>query len=97
MISNLQKPAIDMLRKHGFNEILMNAFHLVEEIEKYSREGQRLGVKTAYSFEGRIEDGELIGDAPGIATPRPHHNRSRLAIPPKKRQGLHITPTMRIK
>ncbi len=40
---------------------------LAEEIENYFRDGQRFGVEIAYSFEGRIEDGELIGDALGSA------------------------------
>jgi mannose-1-phosphate guanylyltransferase len=40
---------------------------LAEEIENYFRDGQRFGVEIAYSFEGRIEDGELIGDAVGSA------------------------------
>jgi mannose-1-phosphate guanylyltransferase len=38
-----------------------------EEIESYFRDGQRFGVHIGYSFEGRIEEGELIGDALGLA------------------------------
>jgi len=41
--------------------------HLAEEIESYFRDGQRFGVYIGYSFEGRIEEGELIGDALGSA------------------------------
>jgi len=40
---------------------------LAEEIENYFRDGQRFGVEIAYSFEGSIQDGELIGDALGSA------------------------------
>ena len=46
---------------------MVNVSHLAEEIENYFRDGQRFGVEIAYSFEGRIEDGELIGDALGSA------------------------------
>jgi len=42
---------------------MVNVSHLAEEIENYFRDGQRFGVEIAYSFEGRIEDGEMIGDA----------------------------------
>jgi mannose-1-phosphate guanylyltransferase len=71
MIPILQKPVmeflLELLREHGFNEIMVNVSHLAEEIENYFRDGQRFGVQIAYSFEGRIEDGELIGDAVGSA------------------------------
>jgi mannose-1-phosphate guanylyltransferase len=71
MIPILQKPVmeflLELLREHGFTEIMVNVSHLSEEIENYFRDGQRFGVEIAYSFEGRIEDGELIGDALGSA------------------------------
>lgn len=71
MIPILQKPVmeflLELLREHGFNEIMVNVSHLAEEIENYFRDGQRFGVQIAYSFEGRIEDGQLIGDALGSA------------------------------
>ncbi|HBH73575.1 MAG TPA: mannose-1-phosphate guanyltransferase [Synechococcales bacterium UBA10510] len=71
MIPILQKPVmeflLELLREHGFNEIMVNVSHLAEEIENYFRDGQRFGVQIAYSFEGRIEDGELIGQALGSA------------------------------
>ena len=71
MIPILQKPVmeflLELLRQHGFTEIMVNVSHLAEEIENYFRDGQRFGVEIAYSFEGRIEDGELIGDALGSA------------------------------
>jgi len=71
MIPILQKPVmeflLELLRQHGFNQIMVNVSHLSEEIENYFRDGQRFGVQIAYSFEGRIEDGELIGDALGSA------------------------------
>ncbi|MEY3735295.1 MAG: hypothetical protein RLZZ624_353 [Cyanobacteriota bacterium] len=71
MIPILQKPVmeflLELLRQHGFTEVMVNVSHLAEEIENYFRDGQRFGVEIAYSFEGRIEDGELIGEAMGSA------------------------------
>jgi mannose-1-phosphate guanylyltransferase len=71
MIPILQKPVmeflLELLRQHGFDQIMVNVSHLAEEIENYFRDGQRFGVQIAYSFEGRIEDGELIGEAIGSA------------------------------
>ncbi|MCP9827852.1 MULTISPECIES: NDP-sugar synthase [unclassified Synechococcus] len=72
MIPILQKPVmeflLELLREHGFNEIMVNVSHLAAEIENYFRDGQRFGVEIAYSFEGHIQDdGELIGEAMGSA------------------------------
>ncbi|MFM7382191.1 MAG: sugar phosphate nucleotidyltransferase [Microcystaceae cyanobacterium] len=71
MIPILQKPVmeflLELLRQHGFDQIMVNVSHLAEEIESYFRDGQRFGVQIAYSFEGRIEDGHLIGEAIGSA------------------------------
>ncbi|MEB3304490.1 MAG: NDP-sugar synthase [Cyanobacteriota bacterium] len=71
MIPILQKPVmeflLELLKEHGFDQIMVNVSHLAEEIENYFRDGQRFGVHIAYSFEGRIEDGELIGEAMGSA------------------------------
>jgi mannose-1-phosphate guanylyltransferase len=71
MIPILEKPVmeflLELLRNHGFNEIMVNVSHLAKEIESYFRDGQRFGVQIAYSFEGQITDGELIGEAIGSA------------------------------
>lgn len=71
MIPILQKPVmeflLELLRQHGFTEIMVNVSHLANEIESYFRDGQRFGVEIAYSFEGRIEDGKLVGEALGSA------------------------------
>lgn len=71
MIPILQKPVmeflVELLRQHGFNEIMVNVSHLAAEIENYFRDGQRFGVQIGYSFEGRVVDGELIGEALGSA------------------------------
>jgi mannose-1-phosphate guanylyltransferase len=71
MIRILQKPVmeflVELLRQHGFDQIMVNVSHLANEIENYFRDGQRFGVQIAYSFEGRIVDGQLVGEAIGSA------------------------------
>jgi len=71
MIPILQKPVmeflLELLRQHGFDQIMVNVSHLANEIESYFRDGQHFGVQIAYSFEGRIVDGELVGEAVGSA------------------------------
>lgn len=71
MIPILQKPVmeflLELLRQHGFDQIMVNVSHLANEIENYFRDGQRFGVQIAYSFEGSIVDGELVGRALGSA------------------------------
>jgi mannose-1-phosphate guanylyltransferase len=71
LIPILQKPVmeflLELLRQHGFDQIMVNVSHLANEIENYFRDGQRFGVQIAYSFEGRIVDGVLVGEAIGSA------------------------------
>ncbi|PSO52059.1 MAG: mannose-1-phosphate guanyltransferase [Cyanobacteria bacterium QH_8_48_120] len=71
LIPILQKPVmeflLELLRSHGFDEVMVNVSHLANEIESYFRDGQRFGVDIGYSFEGRIVEGELVGEALGSA------------------------------
>jgi mannose-1-phosphate guanylyltransferase len=72
MIPLMQKPVmeflLELLRHHGFDQVMVNVSHLANEIEGYFRDGQRFGVELAYSFEGHITpDGELQGKALGSA------------------------------
>jgi mannose-1-phosphate guanylyltransferase len=71
MMPIMQKPVmeflLELLRQHGFDQIMVNVSHLAHDIENYFRDGQRFGVQIAYSFEGRIVDGELMGEAVGSA------------------------------
>ncbi len=71
LIPILQKPVmeflLELLRQHGFDQVVVNVSHLANEIEGYFRDGQRFGVEIAYSFEGRIVDGQLVGEALGSA------------------------------
>lgn len=71
LIPILQKPVmeflLELLRQHGFDQIMVNVSHLAHEIEGYFRDGQRFGVDIGYSFEGSIVDGKLVGQAVGSA------------------------------
>lgn len=71
LIPILQKPVmeflLELLRTHGFDQIMVNVSHLANEIESYFRDGQRFGVDIGYSFEGRIVEGKLVGEALGSA------------------------------
>lgn len=71
LIPIMQKPVmeflLELLRQHGFDQVVVNVSHLANEIEGYFRDGQRFGVEIAYSFEGRIVDGQLVGEALGSA------------------------------
>ena len=71
LIPILQKPVmeflLELLRQHGFDQIMVIVSHLAHEIEGYFRDGQRFGVDIGYSFEGSIVDGELVGAAVGSA------------------------------
>lgn len=71
LIPILQKPVmeflLELLRQHGFDQIMVNVSHLAHEIEGYFRDGQRFGVSIGYSFEGSIVDGKLVGEALGSA------------------------------
>ena len=59
---------LELLRSHGFDQVMVNVSHLADRIEAYFRDGQRFGVDIAYSFEGKIvDDGRLIGEAMGSA------------------------------
>lgn len=71
LIPILQKPVmeflVELLRQHGFDQIMVNVSHLADEIENYFRDGQRFDVQIGYSFEGRIVEGQLVGEAIGSA------------------------------
>ncbi|TVQ58045.1 MAG: NDP-sugar synthase [Spirulina sp. DLM2.Bin59] len=71
LIPILQKPVmeflLELLRQHGFDQVMVNVSHLANEIEGYFRDGQRFGVELGYSFEGNIVDGQLVGRALGSA------------------------------
>jgi mannose-1-phosphate guanylyltransferase len=71
MLRILDTPVLELLigrlRHYGVNEILINTSHHAQSIEQYFGDGRRFGVSIAYSFEGFLEDGELIGNPLGSA------------------------------
>jgi len=71
MIPIIGKPVmeylIEELARHGFDEIMINVSHLPEKIESYFGNGERLGVEIGYSFEGHIDEGEIVSQALGSA------------------------------
>ncbi len=71
MLRILETPVLELLinglREHGVNQIMINTAHHAATIEDYFGDGNRFGVKIAYSFEGRLDDGELIGEPIGSA------------------------------
>lgn len=71
MIPVLGKPImeyiVEQLAAHSFNDIMVNVSHFPEAIENYFGDGRRWGVNIGYSFEGRIKNGEIIGEQLGSA------------------------------
>lgn len=71
MIPLIRKPImeaiIDHLKRHAFDEIYVNTSYLSHSIEDYFRDGNRLGVAIAYSYEGQLVDGEFIDKPLGSA------------------------------
>jgi len=71
MIPVIGKPVmeylIEELAKHGFNEIMINVSHQAHRIEEYFGDGRRWGVDIGYSFEGYIDDGEVVAEPIGSA------------------------------
>ncbi|MDX2273318.1 MAG: NDP-sugar synthase [Cyanobacteriota bacterium] len=71
MIPILHKPVmeflVELLKRHGFTQIMINTSHLAEQIEDYFRDGQQWGVQIGFSFEGYFEDGKPVAQALGSA------------------------------
>ena len=71
MIPIIGKPVmeylIEELERHGFKEIMINVSHLPDKIENYFGNGSRMGVEIGYSFEGHIEEREIVSEAVGSA------------------------------
>lgn len=64
MIPLIRKPVmeylINLLKRHGVDEIMVNTSHLAPVIENYFRDGDQFGVSMAYSYEGYISSGVPI-------------------------------------
>jgi mannose-1-phosphate guanylyltransferase len=81
MIPIINKPVMEFLVDHlsrfGIDQIMVNTSYMSTQIEQYFRDGSRFGVEMAYSFEGRLENGELIDEPVGSAGAiRKIHNQS---------------------
>lgn len=71
MIPILHKPVmeflVELLKDHGFNQIMINTSHLADQIEDYFRDGQQWGVQIGFSFEGHFLNGQPVAKALGSA------------------------------
>jgi mannose-1-phosphate guanylyltransferase len=71
MIPIISKPImeflVEVLRRHGFDQIIVSTSYLDESIESYFREGTRFGVEMGYSFEGYHADGRPVPEGLGSA------------------------------
>lgn len=74
MIPIMRKPVmesiIELLSRHGVDDIVINTSHLAPVIEGYFRDGNHLGVQIAYSYEGVLTDegfeDRVLGSAGGM-------------------------------
>lgn len=68
MIPLVRKPVmeylIELLKKHGVDEIVVNTSHLAPIIEDYFRDGDQFGVSMAYSYEGYISSDGVAASQP---------------------------------
>ena len=71
MIPIINKPVmeflVELLKQHGFDEIIVSTSYLANEIENYFGDGSRFGVPVAYSFEGYHRDGQVMAEGLGSA------------------------------
>lgn len=71
MIPILHKPVmeflVELLKSHGFNQIMINTSHLADQIEDYFRDGQQWGVHIGFSFEGYFVNDQPVAQALGSA------------------------------
>lgn len=71
MIPLVRTPVMEFIIQHlksfGIDQVIINTSHLAPLIENYFRDGDRFGIQIAYSFEGKLVNGELKGEALGSA------------------------------
>lgn len=71
MIPMINKPVmeflVDVLRQHGFDEIIVSTSYLANQIENYFGDGSQFGVQIGYSFEGYHCGGEVMPEGLGSA------------------------------
>jgi mannose-1-phosphate guanylyltransferase len=74
MVPILGKPVmeylVELLAHHGVDQIMVNVAFLHWKIENYFGNGARWGVELGYSYEGVVEQGEVVckpvGSDPGL-------------------------------
>ncbi len=77
MIPLVRKPVmaylVELLKKHGVDEIMVNTSYLAPIIENYFRDGEQFGVSMAFSYEGHVEGSTAVstplGSAGGMKNP----------------------------
>jgi mannose-1-phosphate guanylyltransferase len=71
MIPIINRPVmeflVELLKSHGFDQIIVSTSYLANDIEHYFRDGSRFGVEMAYSFEGYHADGRVVPEGLGAA------------------------------
>ncbi len=71
MLPIVDKPVIDflveLLGKHGVEQVMINVSHLGWKIQEYLKDGSRYGLNIGYSFEGYFYNDELVTEPIGSA------------------------------
>jgi mannose-1-phosphate guanylyltransferase len=71
MIPIINKPVmeflVELLKQHGFDEIIVSTSYLAGQIETHFGDGSRFGVQIGYSFEGYHCDGAVFAEGLGSA------------------------------
>ncbi|MEM7283945.1 MAG: nucleotidyltransferase family protein, partial [Pseudomonadota bacterium] len=71
MIPLVRKPVIqsifEYLRSYSIRDVVINTSYLSDKIESYFGDGDRFGMRMAFSFEGKKTNGKVEGIAVGSA------------------------------
>ena len=71
MIPVINQPVMEFiinhLKKHGFNDFVVNVSHLADNIESYFKDGRNQDVDLAFSWEGYFEGDRWVGKPQGSA------------------------------
>ncbi len=51
---------LDLLKKHGFDEVMITVGYLATMIEEHYKNGADYGMQIAYSLEGKMVEGEIV-------------------------------------
>jgi mannose-1-phosphate guanylyltransferase len=71
MLPLIQKPVmeciIEHLKRQGFDQLVINTSYMSDSIEQYFKDGAQWGVNIAFSFEGKLENGQFVDQPLGSA------------------------------